>query len=59
MVQGFEEYGALGNGEWALGIKEAAVSDARFNTILSMPDDGRCFSDAETLREQRREPPFG
>ncbi len=44
MVRGFEEDGALGNWEWALGIKEAAVSDARFNTILSMPDDGRCFS---------------
>ncbi|MGI2908136.1 hypothetical protein [Tolypothrix sp. VBCCA 56010] len=34
----------MGNGEWALGIKEAAVSDARSNTILSMPDDGRCFN---------------
>jgi hypothetical protein len=33
---------ALGNGQWALGngharIKQAAVSDARSNRILSMP----------------------
>ncbi|WP_186227706.1 hypothetical protein [[Scytonema hofmanni] UTEX B 1581] len=27
----------MGNGQWAMGIKEAAVSDADSNTILSMP----------------------
>ncbi|MBD0303137.1 MAG: hypothetical protein ICV85_13490 [Tolypothrix sp. T3-bin4] len=36
MVRGFSEDGALGNGEWALGIKQAAVSNARSNTILSI-----------------------
>jgi hypothetical protein len=27
----------LGNGHWAMGVEEAQDSDARSNTILSMP----------------------
>jgi hypothetical protein len=27
----------MGNGEWGMEIKQAAVSDAGSNTILSMP----------------------
>ncbi|MBW4569967.1 MAG: hypothetical protein KME31_18645 [Tolypothrix carrinoi HA7290-LM1] len=33
----------MGIGHWAMVIKEATVSDAGSNTILSMPHDGRCF----------------